>query len=84
MITDQKEETLVIVRSTLFRNGKGDWAVSVIRDHRAELQTVNVGLMNDAHVEVLSGLDEGDAVVIAPENELVDGARVEPTFREGA
>jgi multidrug efflux pump subunit AcrA (membrane-fusion protein) len=84
MITDQKEQTLVVARSTLFRDGKGQWAVFVIRNDRVKLKTVDVGLMNDEQVEILGGLDEDDAVVIAPENGLFDGTRVKPTLREGA
>ncbi len=84
MITDQKEQTLVVARSTLFRDGKGQWAVFVIRNDRVKLQTVDVGLMNDEQVEILGGLDEDDGVVIAPENGLFDGTRVKPTLREDA
>ena len=84
MITDQKEETLVVARSALFRDGKGEWAVFVIRHDRVVLQTVDVGLMNDGQVEILGGLDAGDVVVVAPENGLSDGTRVAPTLREDA
>lgn len=84
MITDQKEETLVMARSALFRDGKGAWTVFAVRDGRVQSQTVEVGLMNDEQVEILVGLSEGDTVVIAPENGLLEGARVAPTLREDA
>jgi HlyD family secretion protein len=84
MITDQEEETLVVARSALFRNATGQWAVFAISHDHVELQTVEVGLMNDEHVEIRSGLNNGDAVVIAPENGLIEGAHVAPTFRDDA
>jgi HlyD family secretion protein len=69
---------LVIPRSALFRGSKNDWRVFVIRSGRAHLQAVKVGLSNDEHAEILSGLKEGDQVILAPETNLSEGQSVSP------
>jgi HlyD family secretion protein len=76
--TDIRDNTVVIPRSALFRSAADRWQVFVIRDGRARLVDLRVGLMNDAEVEVLEGIQPGEPVVLAPETTLEDGARVEP------
>jgi HlyD family secretion protein len=79
IFTAEKEQSLLIPRSSLFRSADNSWQVYVVRGGVARLQSVEVGLMNDEQAEILSGLSEDEAVVIAPESTLTDGARVEAT-----
>lgn len=81
--TAEKPKALVIPRSALFRGQGGNWQVYAIRDRRARIQDVQVGLINDELVEITSGLSEGEPVVLAPESELTDGARVKVEAKEG-
>lgn len=76
IITDQKSSTLVVPRAALFRSAAGNWQVFAVRDGRAHLTPIEVGLLNDEHAEVLNGLSEGELVVLAPESSLSDGDRV--------
>ncbi len=76
IITLQKEQALTIPRSALFRSSAGRWQVFAIHSGRAQLQDVEVGLMNDERVEIVQGLEAGTQVVLAPEADLVNGARV--------
>jgi HlyD family secretion protein len=76
--TDERSHALVIPRSALFRGPAGDWQVFAVRDGRARLATVQVGLLNDELVEIRGGLDENEPVILAPETSLVDGTRVSP------
>ncbi len=76
IITDAKTEALVVPRSALFRSNDGAWKVYAIRDGRATLRTVQLGLFNDRLAEITEGLAEGEQVVLAPESDLADGARV--------
>lgn len=76
IFTDEKSRTLVVPRSALFRGPAGDWQVFAVRDGKARLARVRVGLMNDDLVEIREGLDEREPVVVAPETSLTDGARV--------
>jgi HlyD family secretion protein len=82
IVTRAKPAANIVPRSALFRGAEGKWQVFAVRDGRARLQPVETGLMNDESVEVVQGLAEGETVVLAPETNLADGARVSPTLRE--
>ena len=79
--TDSRDEAVVMARSALFRSAADRWQAFVIRDGRARLAELVVGLMNEEEVEVISGIEAGEVVVLAPESDLEDRARVE---RRGA
>ncbi len=74
--TAEKPDALVIPHSALFRAPDGGWQVYAVRNGRAQLQDVEVGLLNDQSAEITSGLSQGEQVVLAPESNLEDGARV--------
>jgi len=74
--TAEKPSALIVPRSALFRGTNGDWQVYAIRNGRAQIQPIQVGLINDQQAEVTDGLAEGTQVVLAPESNLADGARV--------
>lgn len=74
--TDERSRALVVPRSALFRGPAGDWQAFVVRDGKARLVSVEVGLLNDETVEIRAGLTENEPVVLAPETNLVDGTRV--------
>ena len=76
--TAEKSQALVIPRSAIFRGPAGDWQAFVVRDGAARLQSLKIGLLNDERAEVTAGLKEQELVILAPETNLVDGARVEP------
>jgi HlyD family secretion protein len=82
IFTEHKSDALLVPRTALFRGADGGWEVFVVRDRRAKLQPVEVGLMNDERVEIISGLQQGEIVVLAPESSLIDGTRVKPILRE--
>jgi HlyD family secretion protein len=75
--TARKDKALVIPRSALFRGTGSRWQVFTVRDGRATIQDVKVGLLNDRLAEVTDGLSPGDVVILAPESNLADGRRVE-------
>jgi len=76
VFTAASENSLVVPRSALFRGPGGQWQVFAVRNRRAELQTVAVGLMNDEAAEINEGLAEGETVVLSPETSLLPGTRV--------
>jgi HlyD family secretion protein len=78
VFTAEKAKTNVVPRSALFRGPDGKWQMFVVRDGKAKLIGVEVGLMNDEQVEVTAGPQEGELVVLAPESTLVDGTRINP------
>jgi len=80
IITAEKPQAKRIPRSSLFRGEQSRWSVFVIREGRAALQPVEIGLMNDDWVEVLTGLEDGELVVLAPETNLAAGNKVKASL----
>lgn len=74
--TEQKPSALVIPRSALFRAADGQWQVYRVEAGRAFIRPVEVGIVNDEHVEIVAGLEAGDRVIPAPDSNLADGQRV--------
>jgi HlyD family secretion protein len=66
---------LAVPMSALFRDADG-WAVFVISNGRADWRSVSVGHTNRSFAEILSGLEEGNRVVIHPPRQLERGAKV--------
>ncbi|UCD76508.1 MAG: HlyD family efflux transporter periplasmic adaptor subunit [Phycisphaerales bacterium] len=75
--TEREEDTVVIPRSALFRSAADRWQAFVIRNGKARLTDLTIGLMNDSMVEVLEGIESDEEVILAPETSLADGTRVE-------
>ena len=71
----QDENVLKVPVGSLFRRGN-EWAVFVVNDNHARLQTVRLGQRNNDEGQILKGLDAGQAVVLHPPDTLTDGARV--------
>ena len=81
VFTATKEDALTAPRSALFRGGDGRWQVFAIRDGRARLQNIDTGLMNDEAVEIKSGLQAEELVVLAPETSLKEGVKLKAIER---
>ncbi|QDU46964.1 Putative efflux system component YknX [Symmachiella dynata] len=77
IFTQQKQDALIIPRSAIFRSTAGNWQAMVVRDGKAQLVDLMIGLANDFEVEVLSGANENEPVILAPDSSLVDGQPVE-------
>ena len=76
MITAAQSQTLLVPRSALFRGTGGAWQLYVVRNGEADLAEVDIGILNDEHAEIVSGLQPGDLVIRAPESSLAPGQRV--------
>ena len=74
----EKEDAIRVPLSALFRDGDR-WAVFVLEADRAKKRPVEIGHRGDRDAEVLSGLAEGDRVVVHPGDRLTNDARVRPT-----
>ncbi len=71
----QRDNTLIIPQEAVLEKDGQKW-VFVVRDTRAHLQRISAGLERDDLVEVVSGLEEGQIVVIAGPSDLEDGDTV--------
>lgn len=78
LFVESREQTLVAPRSAVFRSPTGRWETFVVRAGRAVLQPIEIGLLNDDSAEILSGVEAGEPVILAPEHGLADGDRVAP------
>lgn len=71
----REEGVLAIPVGAVFRDGS-DWATYVVRDGRAQLETIVLGERNESYAQVLAGLQAGDQVILRPSDLISDGSRV--------
>lgn len=71
----EAENALKAPAGALFRRGQ-EWAAFVFQDGRARLRTVRVGASSGSEMQILSGLKEGDRLVLYPGNRVRDDQRV--------
>ena len=76
IVIDERKSVLKIPLSALFRVG-GKWRVFVSRDGTARVQDIELGQRNDLEAEVVSGLSEGDRVILHPSDRITEGVAVE-------
>ncbi len=69
------DNVLRVPVGALFRKGD-DWAVFAVREGRARSVAVQVGHRNNSAAEIVSGLAEGDEVVLHPSDRIAEGTRV--------
>ena len=74
------DDVLSVPVGALFRQ-VDEWAVFIVKNGRASTVTVTIGRRNGRTAEVLSGLSEGDRVVLHPSDRIKKGVRV--SEREG-
>jgi HlyD family secretion protein len=68
-------DVLAVPLSAVFRD-RGAWAVYAIEDGRARLRRIELGHRGRLEVEVVSGLAEGQEVVLHPGDRVRDGVEV--------
>ncbi len=71
------DQTLLIPNSALFRHQR-EWHVLSIDNNQAKLQRVEIGLQNDTHTQITSGLQADEKVVIYPSDAITPGTMVKP------
>ena len=71
------DDALKVPAGTLFREGDS-WKAYRIVNGVAELCPVEIGETNGLETEIVSGLSEGDVVVLHPTDKVRDGVRVAP------
>ncbi|MEZ5759278.1 MAG: HlyD family efflux transporter periplasmic adaptor subunit [Emcibacteraceae bacterium] len=75
IIVDRADNVPYVPISALFRY-EGKWSVFQVVDGRTVRTEVGIGRINDQIAEVVSGLTEGDTVVIHPGTDIDDDMRV--------
>ncbi len=69
------DNVLQVPIGALFRSG-GQWSVFVVEDGKAVTRAVEVDHLNSSHAEIMSGLEDGERVVLYPSDLIGDGSAV--------
>ena len=72
---DRKADILRVPDLAIFEKAKKDY-VYVIEGGKAVLREVKTGLEGEDYTEIVSGLSEGDAVIVSPGDDISDGVKV--------
>ena len=75
IVVDESDRVLQVPAGAVFRQGDG-WAAFAARDGRAALRPLRIGRRNDAAIEVLDGLTEGETVILHPSDKIAEGVRI--------
>jgi HlyD family secretion protein len=71
----EKDRVLKVPTSSLFRH-EGRWAVFRVEHERAVRRIVDIGQRSGLEAEVLSGLQQGDRIIVYPSDQVTDGVKV--------
>jgi HlyD family secretion protein len=77
IITWEAGDVLKVPAGALFRRGQ-QWAAFVVVNGRAELRPVEVGRSSGSEMQILSGLREGEEVILYPGDRVREELRVKP------
>ncbi len=75
IVTRRSEETLQVPLGALFRRGM-EWHVFTAEEGRAREKRAGIGQIGGEAAEVISGLTEGDLVILHPPERVADGVKV--------
>jgi HlyD family secretion protein len=73
----ESPDVLKVPTGALFRHADS-WAVFVVADGRAAARDVAIGRRNGQEAQVVSGLAEGETIVVYPSDQVRAGVRIEP------
>lgn len=71
-VVDQKSDVVTVNRNALLST-EGIYEVFVVANDTAYTRSVTVGLVNDVHSEIVTGLQPGEEVVVLGQSFLSDG-----------
>ena len=83
LVTDVREEALIMPKRALSLESLAD-SVFVVEDGAAYRRNVTLGYEEDDRVEVTSGLDRGDRVIVVGQDGLTDATPVQILVGPGA
>lgn len=71
----ESKDVLRAPLSAFFRQ-QDEWAVFVEKEGRAVLRDVQIGRQNGVMVEIVSGVEAGERIVLHPNDRIQDGSRI--------
>ncbi len=75
IIVEKKDNVLRIPDLAVFEKEKKN-CVYVIEEDKAVLREIETGLEGEDYLEVISGVSEGEAVILSPGDDIAEGVRV--------
>ncbi|GAB6085296.1 efflux RND transporter periplasmic adaptor subunit [Alkaliphilus crotonatoxidans] len=75
IVTEERDKTLIIPENALFQQ-ENQYYVYVKKNNRAVLREVQTGIESQKQVEIISGLMEGERLILSSNEELKDGAKI--------
>ena len=80
----EKRNALTILLEAISRNGEEATVLAVNADNIVEERKVRLGMEDSMRIEVLSGLSEGERVIIGNRSEYHNGEKIQPKDVSGA
>ena len=75
-IPDPENKQALAVPMSAISGSEGDYSVFMIKDNTAQKISVTIGEIADDMVEIKTGLQEGDQIIVSNLNSLQDGDKV--------
>ncbi|MCK5408614.1 MAG: hypothetical protein KAJ37_14190, partial [Candidatus Krumholzibacteria bacterium] len=75
IVTEKRAGTMLVPKIAVFTD-RGDQIVYVAADSTAERRVIELGFEDDQHAEILSGVAEGENVVVKGQRSLKNGAPI--------
>ncbi|BDU50826.1 efflux RND transporter periplasmic adaptor subunit [Haliovirga abyssi] len=82
IITAKKESAKLISILSIMEKDKQKYVYVVDKENKLEKRDIKIGVESDFYVEVVKGLNEGDKVVVNPEEKIAEGMKVEVLDKE--
>lgn len=76
ILTVKQKQQAIVIPFTAVHILEGKEVVYLVRDGKAEISEIKLGIKNDDAVEVLSGLQEGDEIILFGQDRLYPGISV--------
>ncbi len=76
-IVTRTSENAIIYSENVLRRTRTGFQLAVVKDGRAELREVTLGIRSHGMVEIVSGIAAGDSVIVMGQNSIIDGSPVE-------
>lgn len=73
--SQEKPDTLYVPEKSVFEMDGKD-TVFIVKNNKVAPRTIETGIENDNYIEVISGINEGETVVVDPDSELKPGKKV--------
>lgn len=83
VVSKETEHRLMISQSAIVLDQEGSYVLAVTPENKVEIKRIKVGPQRGARIEVTSGLEEGDRVIVSGHQKVRPGLAVEPTEMPG-